>query len=73
MKPQLGWKGNPRSQLLLAAVVAVACTVRLLMGDLDGSTRRFDIPWAVMVPLGYVMAAVVAVHAVLLWRRQRRR
>lgn len=63
---------DPRGQMVLAVLMAVASTVVLVLGDLDGSTRRLGIPYAVLIPLGYVIAAVLGLNAVRLWRRQRR-
>jgi hypothetical protein len=63
-----GWNSNPLGHAGSAVLLAALTTVLLVMGDIHDTSRR-GIPYAVLIPVGYVAAVVLALNAVRVWRR----
>ena len=60
---------RPSGQVVVAVLLAVGSTVLLLTAEPGGTSRRLNIPYEVLVPLGYVLAALLFLNAARLRRR----
>ena len=58
-----GWNSNPLGHAGSAVLLAALTSVLLVMGDIHDTSRR-GIPYAVLIPVGYVAAVVLALNAV---------
>jgi hypothetical protein len=66
-----GWNRNPLGHAMSAVLLVTLSTVLLVFGDM-GDTSNRGIPYAVLVTLGFVAAAALALNAIRLWRQRAR-